>query len=108
MPDLFEWLPRRCCVGPSATGRQARHPTATLFDVSLMHKDIRLALAAARAADRDGAERDTAEHDSAEHGSGEPSASEVAEKVLEHTTDLGYEQRDNAAILDVLRADARA
>jgi 3-hydroxyisobutyrate dehydrogenase-like beta-hydroxyacid dehydrogenase len=66
------------------------HSDETWFDVSLMHKDIRLALAAARG--------DHVELPSAD----------VAEKVLQHATDLGYEHRDIAAIFDVLRADANA
>jgi hypothetical protein len=36
-----------------------------------------------------------------------PSA-EVAENVLEHATDLGYEHRDITVIFDVLRADSSA
>jgi 3-hydroxyisobutyrate dehydrogenase-like beta-hydroxyacid dehydrogenase len=63
------------------------HSDETWFDISLMHKDIRLALAAAR-----------------EHHVPLPSA-EVADKVLAHATDLGYMHRDIAAIFDVLRAD---
>jgi 3-hydroxyisobutyrate dehydrogenase-like beta-hydroxyacid dehydrogenase len=66
------------------------HSDETWFDVSLMHKDIRLALDAAR------------DHHLP------LSAAEIAEKVLEHATDLGYEHRDIAAIFDVLRADASA
>jgi 3-hydroxyisobutyrate dehydrogenase-like beta-hydroxyacid dehydrogenase len=56
----------------------------TWFDVGLMHKDIRLALATAR-----------------EQGVPLPSA-DVAEKVLTHATELGYEHRDIAAIYEVL------
>jgi 3-hydroxyisobutyrate dehydrogenase-like beta-hydroxyacid dehydrogenase len=60
----------------------------TWFDVGLMGKDIRLALATAR-----------------EKGVPAPST-DVAEEVLSHATDLGYERRDIAAIFDVLRDDA--
>jgi len=63
------------------------HPEETWFDVSLMHKDIRLALTAAR-----------------EHRVPLPSA-QVADKVLAHATDLGYLHRDIAAIFDMLRAE---
>jgi 3-hydroxyisobutyrate dehydrogenase-like beta-hydroxyacid dehydrogenase len=55
-----------------------------------MHKDLSLALAAAR-----------------EDQVRLPSA-EVAQKVPQRATDLGYEQRDITAIFDVLRADASA
>jgi 3-hydroxyisobutyrate dehydrogenase-like beta-hydroxyacid dehydrogenase len=63
------------------------HPDQTWFDVSLMHKDIRHALAAAR-----------------EHGVPLPSA-EVADKVLVDATDRGYARRDIAAIYEVLAAE---
>jgi 3-hydroxyisobutyrate dehydrogenase-like beta-hydroxyacid dehydrogenase len=63
-------------------------PEETWFDVGLMHKDIRLALETAR-----------------EHGVPVPSA-ELADKVLAHATDLGYEHRDIAAIFEVLAEDA--
>ncbi|HEX8005102.1 MAG TPA: NAD-binding protein, partial [Trebonia sp.] len=63
------------------------HPEETWFDVSLMHKDIRLALATAR-----------------EHRVPLPSA-EVADKVLARATDLGYARRDIAALFEVLGAD---
>jgi 3-hydroxyisobutyrate dehydrogenase-like beta-hydroxyacid dehydrogenase len=63
------------------------HPEETWFDISLMHKDIGLALAAAR------------EHQLP------LSSAQAAEKVLTHATDLGYRHRDIAAIFDVLRAD---
>lgn len=63
-------------------------PDETWFDVGLMHKDIRLALETAR-----------------ERGFPLPSA-EVADKVLTHATDLGYEHRDIAALYDVLGQDA--
>jgi 3-hydroxyisobutyrate dehydrogenase-like beta-hydroxyacid dehydrogenase len=66
------------------------HPEETWFDVSLMHKDIRLALAAAR-----------------EHRVPLPSA-EVADKVLARATDLGYARRDIAALFEVLGADTSA
>jgi 3-hydroxyisobutyrate dehydrogenase-like beta-hydroxyacid dehydrogenase len=59
----------------------------TWFDVSLMHKDIRLALAAAR-----------------EHRVPVPSA-EVAGKVLTRAADLGFAHRDIAAIFEVLATD---
>jgi 3-hydroxyisobutyrate dehydrogenase-like beta-hydroxyacid dehydrogenase len=59
----------------------------TWFDVSLMHKDIRLALAAAR-----------------EHRVPVPSA-EVADKVLTRAADLGFVQRDIASIFEVLATD---
>lgn len=63
------------------------HPEETWFDVALMHKDIRLALAAAR-----------------EHRVPLPSA-EAAEKVLARATDLDYADRDIAAIYEVLGID---
>lgn len=66
------------------------HPDQTWFDVSLMHKDVRLALAAA-----------------SEYHVPLPSA-EVADKVLAHATDLGYSRRDIAAIYEVLGRDASA
>ncbi len=59
----------------------------TWFDVSLMHKDIRLALAAAR-----------------EHRVPVPSA-EVADKVLTRAADLGFVHRDIASIFEVLATD---
>lgn len=63
------------------------HPEETWFDVSLMHKDIRLALAAAR-----------------EHHVPLLSA-EAADNVLARATDQGYSRRDIAAIFDVLRGE---
>jgi 3-hydroxyisobutyrate dehydrogenase-like beta-hydroxyacid dehydrogenase len=62
----------------------------TWFDVSLMHKDIRLALAAAR-----------------EHHVPVPSA-EVADKVLTRAADVGFAHRDIAAIFEVLATDTSA
>jgi 3-hydroxyisobutyrate dehydrogenase-like beta-hydroxyacid dehydrogenase len=59
-------------------------PDETWFDVSLMHKDIRLALATAR-----------------ERGVPLPSAN-VADKVLTQATDAGYEHHDIASIYEVL------
>jgi 3-hydroxyisobutyrate dehydrogenase-like beta-hydroxyacid dehydrogenase len=59
-------------------------PDEAWFDVGLMHKDIRLALSAAR-------EREVPL----------PSA-RVAEEVLERATELGYAHRDIAAIHEVL------
>ena len=56
----------------------------TWFDVGLMHKDIRLALATAR-----------------EQNVPLPSA-DVTDKILTRATELGYEHRDIAAIFDVL------
>jgi 3-hydroxyisobutyrate dehydrogenase-like beta-hydroxyacid dehydrogenase len=66
------------------------HPEETWFDVALMRKDIRLALAAAR-----------------EHRVSLPSA-EAAEKVLARATDLDYAHRDIAAIYEVLGTDTTA
>ena len=63
------------------------HPEETWFDVSMMHKDIRLALDAAR-----------------EQHVPLPAA-KVADQVLTRATDLGYVHRDIAAIFDVLQAD---
>jgi 3-hydroxyisobutyrate dehydrogenase-like beta-hydroxyacid dehydrogenase len=62
----------------------------TCFDVSLMRRDIRLALAAAR-----------------EHHVPVPSA-EVADKVLTRAADLGLAHRDIAAIFDMLATDTSA
>ena len=63
-------------------------PDETWFDVSLMHKDIRLALAAAR-----------------EQGVPLPAA-EAVERFLAHAGNLGYEHRDIAALFQVLGKDA--
>jgi 3-hydroxyisobutyrate dehydrogenase-like beta-hydroxyacid dehydrogenase len=63
------------------------HPEETWFDVALMRKDIRLALAAAR-----------------QHRVPLPSAA-AAEKVLARATDLDYAHRDIAAIYEVLGTD---
>jgi len=63
-------------------------PEETWFDVSLMHKDIGLALETAR-----------------EHDVPLPSA-EVAEKILAHAGERGYERRDIAALYEVLSAEA--
>ena len=60
-------------------------PEEAWFDVGLMHKDIRLAIATA-------AERDVPL----------PSAG-VADDVLTRAGELGYERRDIAALLEVLR-----
>ena len=65
-------------------------PDETWFDVSLMHKDIGLALAAAR-----------------ERRVPLPAA-EMVEKVLAHAGELGYEHRDIAALFEVLGKDAGA
>src|SRR4029077_1783556 len=62
-------------------------PEETWFDVSLMHKDIGLALETAR-----------------EHDVPLPSA-EVAEKILERAGERGYEHRDIAALYEVLSAE---
>ena len=59
-------------------------PEETWFDVSLMHKDIRLALATAH-----------------ERGVPLPSAS-VADKVLTEATEAGYEHHDIASMYEVL------
>jgi 3-hydroxyisobutyrate dehydrogenase-like beta-hydroxyacid dehydrogenase len=59
-------------------------PDEAWFDVSLMHKDIRLALAAAR-----------------ERGVPLPSAG-VADDMLTRAAKLGYEHRDIAALYEVL------
>jgi 3-hydroxyisobutyrate dehydrogenase-like beta-hydroxyacid dehydrogenase len=59
-------------------------PDEAWFDVGLMHKDIRLALATAH-----------------EHGVPLPSAG-VADEVLTRATELGYEHRDIAALFEVL------
>jgi 3-hydroxyisobutyrate dehydrogenase-like beta-hydroxyacid dehydrogenase len=59
-------------------------PDEAWFDVGLMHKDIRLALATARELDVP-----------------LPSAA-VADGILEKATELGYERRDIAAIFEVL------
>jgi 3-hydroxyisobutyrate dehydrogenase-like beta-hydroxyacid dehydrogenase len=61
----------------------------TWFDVGLMHKDIRLALATAK-----------------EQGVTLPSA-DVADKVLQQATELGYEHRDIAALYEVLGQTGR-
>ncbi len=63
------------------------HPEETWFDVSLMHKDIALALEAGR-----------------EHAVPLPSA-EIAEKVLSRAAASGFEHRDIAALFEVLGAD---
>lgn len=63
-------------------------PDETWFDVALMHKDIRLALAAAR-----------------EHGVPAPST-RLADEILGRATELGYEHRDIASIFAVLGHDA--
>jgi len=63
-------------------------PEETWFDVSLMHKDIGLALETAR-----------------EHDVPLPSA-EVAEKILARAGERGYERRDIAALYEVLSAEA--
>jgi 3-hydroxyisobutyrate dehydrogenase-like beta-hydroxyacid dehydrogenase len=60
-------------------------PDQAWFDVGLMHKDIRLALATAR-----------------EAGVPLPSAG-VADEMLARATELGYERRDIAALFEVLR-----
>jgi 3-hydroxyisobutyrate dehydrogenase-like beta-hydroxyacid dehydrogenase len=66
-------------------------PDEAWFDVGLMHKDIRLALAAARELDVP-----------------LPSAG-VADELLARATELGYERRDIAAIFEVLgRTGARS
>jgi 3-hydroxyisobutyrate dehydrogenase-like beta-hydroxyacid dehydrogenase len=59
-------------------------PDEAWFDIGLMHKDIRLALATAR-----------------ERGVPLPSAG-VVDELLARATELGYERRDIAAIFDVL------
>jgi 3-hydroxyisobutyrate dehydrogenase-like beta-hydroxyacid dehydrogenase len=59
-------------------------PDEAWFDIGLMHKDIRLALATAR-----------------ERGVPLPSAG-VADELLGRATELGYERRDIAAIYEVL------
>jgi 3-hydroxyisobutyrate dehydrogenase-like beta-hydroxyacid dehydrogenase len=59
-------------------------PDQAWFDISLMHKDIDLALAAAQ-----------------EHGVPLPSAG-VADDMLTRATELGYEHRDLAALYEVL------
>ena len=63
-------------------------PEETWFDVSLMHKDIGLALETAR-----------------EHDVPLPSA-EVAEKILARAGERGDEHRDIAALYEVLSAEA--
>jgi 3-hydroxyisobutyrate dehydrogenase len=63
-------------------------PEETWFDVSLMHKDIGLALETAR-----------------EHDVPLPSA-EVAGKILTRAGERGYERRDIAALYEVLSAEA--
>lgn len=63
-------------------------PEETWFDIGLMHKDIRLALAVARE-------------------EGVPAAStSLADDVLTRATELGYERRDIAVMFDVLGHDA--
>jgi 3-hydroxyisobutyrate dehydrogenase-like beta-hydroxyacid dehydrogenase len=59
-------------------------PDDAWFDVSLMHKDIGLALAAAR-----------------ERGVALPSAG-VADDMLTRAAELGYQHRDIAALYEVL------
>ncbi len=59
-------------------------PEETWFDVSLMHKDIRLALA------------------TAQDGRIELPSAGVADRVLAEATKLGYEHRDIAALYEVL------
>ena len=59
-------------------------PDEAWFDIGLMHKDIRLALATAH-----------------EGGVPLPSAG-VADELLQQATELGYERRDLAAIYEVL------
>ena len=59
-------------------------PDEAWFDIGLMHKDIRLALATAR-----------------ERGVPLPSAG-VADELLGRATELGYERRDIAAFFEVL------
>jgi 3-hydroxyisobutyrate dehydrogenase len=59
-------------------------PEEAWFDIGLMHKDIRLALATAD-----------------EGGVPLPSAG-VADELLQQATELGYERRDLAAIYEVL------
>ena len=66
------------------------HPDQTWFDVSMMQKDVRLALDAAR-----------------DQHVPLPSA-ETADKVLARATDLGYAGRDIAAIYQVLGTDKSA
>jgi 3-hydroxyisobutyrate dehydrogenase len=61
-------------------------PDGAWFDIGLMHKDIRLALATAR-----------------EEGVPLPSA-EVADQVLGQATELGYEHRDIASLHEALAA----
>jgi 3-hydroxyisobutyrate dehydrogenase-like beta-hydroxyacid dehydrogenase len=63
-------------------------PEETWFDVSLMHKDIGLALATGR-----------------EHDVPLPSA-EMAERILARAGDRGYEHRDIASLYEVLDAEA--
>ncbi len=65
-------------------------PDETWFDVGMMHKDIRLALAAGQ-----------------EESVPLPSA-ETADKVLTRATELGYEHRDIAEIYQVLKEGAGA
>jgi 3-hydroxyisobutyrate dehydrogenase-like beta-hydroxyacid dehydrogenase len=60
-------------------------PDEAWFDIALMHKDIRLALATAR-----------------EEGVPLPSAG-VADELLGRATELGYEHRDIAATFEVLQ-----
>jgi 3-hydroxyisobutyrate dehydrogenase-like beta-hydroxyacid dehydrogenase len=61
-------------------------PEQAWFDVAMMHKDIRLAMDAAR-----------------EHDLPLPSA-EAADRMLTRASELGYEHRDLAALHDVLGA----
>lgn len=63
-------------------------PDESWFDIAFMHKDIRLALATGR-----------------ERGVPLPSA-DAADGVLARAAELGYEHRDIAALVDVLRAIA--
>ncbi|MDR3032001.1 MAG: NAD-binding protein, partial [Kitasatospora sp.] len=60
----------------------------TWFDISLMHKDIRLALAAAR------------------ENRVPVLSAEAADQALTRATDLGFVHRDIAALFDVLAAEA--
>lgn len=64
-------------------------PDEAWFDVSLMHKDIRLVLAAAR-----------------EQGVSLPSA-RVADDMLTKAADLGYQHRDIAALYEVLASETK-
>jgi 3-hydroxyisobutyrate dehydrogenase len=59
-------------------------PEETWFDIAMMHKDVRLALAAAE-----------------EHRTPLPSAG-AADQLLQRASELGYERRDIASIFQVL------